>query len=469
MSSKLWTEEQFNCPVCLDLPNDPVTIPCGHSYCMACIKDYWSKDDPKGIYSCPQCRQTFCPKPTLSRNTMLAEAVEQLRKGVPKSEVRESMRSARGVARSKAKLSSSAVPCDMCKGEQQAAVKSCLTCMSSFCEAHLKPHKTKKALKEHELIAPTGNLADKICTQHKYLQEFFCRQCKMFVCWLCTSNQHKGHECVSTKAERLERQQKVLSEMQAENQQKLKDRGQELKDMKKMIERSADRVHDDSEQVLSELRRSVEHLQELLEEVLDQASLEKLGQAQEVVDNLEAEIKELKRRDAEMKDLVRCEDHIHYLQSVNLTLDPNTAHRRLALSEGNTKATLQGAAQPYPDAPQRFDGWTQVMCQSPLYAQRCYWEVEWRGRGSSMGVAYGALSRKGSDARSGLGYNAQSWTLELSDTCCSAMHDNEKRDIAVTYSPRLGIYLDLSAGTLAFYSVADSMTHLHSFCANFTQ
>uniref|UniRef100_A0A3B4Z6G5 FinTRIM family, member 32 n=1 Tax=Stegastes partitus TaxID=144197 RepID=A0A3B4Z6G5_9TELE len=221
----------FNCPVCLDLPNDPVTIPCGHSYCMGCIKDYWSKDDPKGIYSCPQCRQTFCPKPSLSRNTMLAEAVEQLRKGALASEVRESMRKAHGGAssRSKGKMSSSAVPCDMCKGEQRAAVKSCLVCMSSFCEAHLKPHQTKKALKEHELIAPTGNLADKICTQHKYLQEFFCRQCKMFICWLCTSNQHKGHECVSTKA-------KVLSEMQAENQQKLRDREQELKDMKKMME-----------------------------------------------------------------------------------------------------------------------------------------------------------------------------------------------------------------------------------------
>lgn len=210
MSAKLWTEEQFNCPVCLELPNDPVTIPCGHSYCMGCIKDYWSKDDPKGIYSCPQCRQTFCPKPSLSRNTMLAEAVEQLRKGALKADVRESMRSARGVAssssRPKGKFSSSAVACDMCKGEQREAVKSCLVCMSSYCEAHLKPHRTKKALKEHELIAPTGNLAEKICTQHKYLQEFFCRQCKMFVCWLCTSNQHKGHECVSTKAERLEKQ-----------------------------------------------------------------------------------------------------------------------------------------------------------------------------------------------------------------------------------------------------------------------
>lgn len=208
--SKLWTDEQFNCPVCLDLPNDPVTIPCGHSYCMACIKDFWSKDEPKGIYSCPQCRQVFCPMPSLSRNTMLAEAVEQLRKGALKADVRDSIRSARGgttsSSKSKVKLSSSAVACDMCKGRQNEAVKSCLVCMSSYCEAHLKPHQTKKALKQHELIAPTSNLAEKICTQHKYLQEFFCRQCQTFICWLCTSNQHKGHESVSTKVERLEKQ-----------------------------------------------------------------------------------------------------------------------------------------------------------------------------------------------------------------------------------------------------------------------
>lgn len=770
MSTKLWTEEQFNCPVCLDLPNDPVTIPCGHSYCMACIKDYWSKDDPKGIYSCPQCRQTFCPKPSLSRNTMLAEAVEQLRRS-GKAGRRVSTSSTISSSRSRGKLPSSAVPCDMCKGEQRAAIKSCLSCMSSYCEAHLKPHQTKKNLKQHELIAPTSNLAEKICTQHKYLQEFYCRQCRMFICWLCTSNNHKGHECSSTKAERIERQ-KVLAELQAENQQRLKDREQELKDLKKMMDvmkRSADGVHGDTERALSELQRSVERLQELLEEILDQASMEKLGQAQEVVESLETEIKELKRRDEEMKDLARCEDHIHYLQacdsmsdplesgdlppvqinpeasfepvrdvildlrerveelcnkelgkiskqvnditlfffgdagrgqkggifklfsglgsrntnnrsqasipsissggrgtdrkgignrspdvrsrdaprdrgnnnsprlrdrmrredresgrennlrpsprlsirpsprssptpsrresqslwsrssqgqaslapavtptpvpvtptpvptpapaapasgfsrmasitsifrshrrgttparpasnaaegsafgmaavpetpteinpslfldtptpqsapafpflreisiesiqapeprsreeflqySVILTLDPNTAHKRLTLSEGNTKASLQVAAQPYADVPQRFDGWTQVLCDSPLGGPRCYWEVDWRGRGSSMGIAYGSLARKGMDARSGLGYNAQSWTLELSDTCCSAMHDNQKKDIPVTYSPRLGLYLDLTGGTLEFYSVAESMTHLHTFRANFTQ
>lgn len=161
------------------------------------------------------------------------------------------------------------------------------------------------------------------------------------------------------------------------------------------------------------------------------------------------------------------EEFLQY--AITLTLDPNTAHKRLVLSESNTKASLQSSAQPYPDVPQRFDGWTQVLCQSPLSAQRCYWEVEWRGRGSSVGVSYGSISRKGADARSGLGYNAQSWTLELSDTCCSAMHDNEKKDIPVTYSPRVGIYADMAGGMLSFYSVADNVTLLHSFRANFTQ
>lgn len=86
-------------------------------------------------------------------------------------------------------------------------------------------------------------------------------------------------------------------------------------------QRSSVRVHDDTEQALVELQRSVERLQELLEEVLDQANQDKMGQAQEVANSLEAEIKELKRRDKEMKDLARCEDHIHYLQ-VDRTLRP---------------------------------------------------------------------------------------------------------------------------------------------------
>uniref|UniRef100_A0A669CYP4 RING-type domain-containing protein n=1 Tax=Oreochromis niloticus TaxID=8128 RepID=A0A669CYP4_ORENI len=71
--------EKLCCSVCLDLLKDPVTIPCGHNYCMSCIRVHWNKEDPKGIYSCPQCRKIFIPRPALVKNTMLAELVEDLK------------------------------------------------------------------------------------------------------------------------------------------------------------------------------------------------------------------------------------------------------------------------------------------------------------------------------------------------------------------------------------------------------
>uniref|UniRef100_A0A671MSK6 RING-type domain-containing protein n=1 Tax=Sinocyclocheilus anshuiensis TaxID=1608454 RepID=A0A671MSK6_9TELE len=72
-------QEQFSCPICMDLLRDPVTIPCGHNYCKECIKSYWEQKNQKKLCSCPECRQTFSPRPALNKNTLFAEVVEKLR------------------------------------------------------------------------------------------------------------------------------------------------------------------------------------------------------------------------------------------------------------------------------------------------------------------------------------------------------------------------------------------------------
>uniref|UniRef100_A0A8C5CQ11 Uncharacterized protein n=1 Tax=Gadus morhua TaxID=8049 RepID=A0A8C5CQ11_GADMO len=160
----------------------------------------------------------------------------------------------------------------------------------------------------------------------------------------------------------------------------------------------------------------------------------------------------------------------------DLTLDPNTAHRRLSLSEDNRKVTLVGEDQPYPDHPDRFDSWPQVLGREALTG-RCYWEVEREGR-IYIGVAYRGITRRGGGCDSGLGVNNKSWSLYCSDDVYSAWYNGRQTALPPppAGSTRVAVYLDRPAGSLSFYSVSpggggssDTLTHLHTFCSSFTQ
>ncbi|KAG7491275.1 hypothetical protein MATL_G00001380 [Megalops atlanticus] len=153
-----------------------------------------------------------------------------------------------------------------------------------------------------------------------------------------------------------------------------------------------------------------------------------------------------------------------------LTLDPNTAHRELSLSEGDRKVThTEGREQPYPDHPERFDWWPHVLCREGLSGTRCYWEAECSG-GAMIAVAYKGISRKGKGSDSGFGYNDQSWSLWCSGEGFFARHNSNSTLIPAPSSRRVGVYLDWPAGTLSFYSVSsDTLTHLHTFHTTFTQ
>ncbi|XP_058872234.1 tripartite motif-containing protein 16-like [Acipenser ruthenus] len=315
MASKVWSEDRFSCPVCLDLLKDPVAIPCGHSYCMGCIKNCWDQTDHTGVYSCPQCREAFTPRPVLRRNTMLAELVEELKKtGI-------NPRPAQSYA------GPGDVPCDFCTGRKFKAVKSCLTCLASYCETHVKPHSEVTPLKKHKLINAIGDLEQKLCAEHQRLCEVFCRTDQIFICWLCADKKHKDHDTVSAEAERSVKQ-KQLGETQTEIQQRIQERLKEIEELKKAVEslkRSACIEIKESEKIFKELIRSIEKIHTEVIELIGANEKAAVNQAEGRMKKLEQEIAELRRRNTELKQLSETEDHIHFLQNFQSLCAPPEA------------------------------------------------------------------------------------------------------------------------------------------------
>ncbi|XP_036416300.1 E3 ubiquitin-protein ligase TRIM47-like [Colossoma macropomum] len=295
-------QDQFSCPVCLDLLKDPVAFPCGHSFCMVCINGCCDQGDQRGVYSCPQCRETFTPRPVLRRNNMLAEVVEILKK----TELQ-------AASPAHCYAGPGDVECDFCTGRKRKAIKSCLVCLASYCEAHLKPHYQSPAFKKHKLVEASKQLQEKICPQHDKLIEIYCRTDHSCICYLCTMDEHMGHSAVAAVAERKEKQNQ-LKEMQRKFQEKEK-KLQEVKQAVKTLKSSAQAAVEDSERIFTELIRSIEKTRSEVTELIRAQEEAELSGAEELLEQLEQEIADLKRRDTELEQLSHTEDHIHFLQS----------------------------------------------------------------------------------------------------------------------------------------------------------
>ncbi|XP_030634268.1 tripartite motif-containing protein 16-like [Chanos chanos] len=527
-------QDQFMCPVCLDLLKDPVTIPCGHNYCMGCIKGCWDQDDQKGVYNCPQCRETFSPRPVLGKNTMLAEVVEKLKK--------TRLQAAPPPAHCYAGPGD--VECGVCTGRKFKAIKSCLVCLDSYCQTHFERHEELHSGKRHKVTDATTKLQDQICPHHNKLIELWCRTDQQFMCYLCMVDEHRDHKTVSVAAERTERQ-KQLGERQSKTQRRIQEREKEVQELRQAVEslrRSAQAAVEDSERIFTELIRSIERrCREVTELIRDQEKSE-LSQAEGVLERLEQEISDLRRRDTELEQLSHTEDHIHFLQSFSslcsppgpedslsitvsphlsfedvgksvsqlkeqlenfwkkefgrlsmrhsdiiplpepktrdeflqyscdLTLDPNTAHKLLCLSEGNRVVTCSKTARSYPDHPERFNGLCQVLCRESV-SERCYWETEWSENSEvSISVSYKDIRRKGGGYECVFGFNDQSWSLYCSPSNYLFRHNKKVTKLSIVpSSSRIGVYVDHRAGTLSFYSVSDTMTLLHRVHTTFTQ
>ncbi|XP_053537628.1 E3 ubiquitin/ISG15 ligase TRIM25 isoform X2 [Ictalurus punctatus] len=302
----LGLQNQFSCPICLDLLKDPVTILCGHTFCMVCISGCWDQEDQKGVYSCPQCRQTFNPRPVVGKNSMLAEVVETLKKT--------------GLQATRPAHCSAGpedVECDFCTGRKSKAIKSCLVCLASFCETHLQPHYKSPAFKKHKLVEASRRLQEQICSQHDKLLEVYCRTDQQCICMLCILDKHKRHDTVSAAAGRAEKQRQLL-EMQGKFKQRIQDRQKELQKLRNSVEthkRSAQTAVHKTETLFTALIKSIERRCSELTALIRAQEKAAVSRAEEVMKQLEQEIAELKRRDSEMEELSHTEDPIYFLQS----------------------------------------------------------------------------------------------------------------------------------------------------------
>ncbi|XP_014835582.1 PREDICTED: tripartite motif-containing protein 16-like protein [Poecilia mexicana] len=485
--------ETFSCSICMDLLKDPVAIPCGHSYCMKCIKTHWDAEDQKGIHSCPGCRETFTPRPVLKKNIMLAALVEQLKKT-----------GLQAAAADHCYAGPEDVACDVCSGRKLKAIMSCSVCLASYCKEHLQPHYHSAPFRKHKLVQPARDLQENICSPER---------------------------------------QRELEESRGKIQQMIQNQEKDVKLLQQEVEainHSADKTVEENDEVFTQL---IHLLQRRSSEVKQQIRFHQKTEVSRVKDlqkKLEQEITELKRKGAELEQVSHTEDHGQFLLNYSslpalsesthtssikirplrhfedltaaltefrdklqqvesdswdnvllmvtqmdvllsgpeprtragflnyyceISLDQNTAYERLELSEGNRKVTLLNKDLPYLRHPDRFTFWSQVLSRESLTG-RCYWEVEWSGK-VCVAVAYKNISRVGNTDACGFGFNDKSWALYCSNLTFG--HNNIWTSVSGPVSSRVGVYLDHTAGLLSFCSVSDSMTLIHRVQTTFTQ
>uniref|UniRef100_A0A3Q3D370 Bloodthirsty-related gene family, member 30 n=1 Tax=Hippocampus comes TaxID=109280 RepID=A0A3Q3D370_HIPCM len=199
--------QELTCSICLDLFTDPVSTPCGHNFCQACIGGYWASTT---TCTCPLCKYAFEERPQLSINKVFAVITENYKisrygnataSSVPANSTNPFVKAS----------NEDVIWCDVCTGIKQPAVSSCLTCTAAYCAEHVRPHHNTPFYAKHPLMDPQQALRGRTCSLHRRLLEVFCRTCQRCICAICVLEDHRTHQTVSVQTERLSKQVRALS------------------------------------------------------------------------------------------------------------------------------------------------------------------------------------------------------------------------------------------------------------------
>ncbi|XP_059827026.1 nuclear factor 7, brain-like [Hypanus sabinus] len=433
-----WTEEVI-CPICLDFFTDPVSLECGHNFCRTCITRCWEREERN---SCPECREEFADR-TLRVSRVLARLAEKARK------------------------------------------------------LHLKPK--GKESKLH-------------CEEHEEELKLFCETDKTLICLICRdAREHKSHnfmpvkEAVNIYQDRVKSSLDSLTKRQAdfqemEQQQKEKISGvreqsqsvqsqitSQFDELRRIITEKEQRVlrdiREEEERILNPMEKNLQVIQKNLNAIYKEIS--KLQEQMDQQDNIIFLMEEARRkrrisdnfqtlsvRDGallvEKFDYpylldIASEEVVGGIKHVSVTLDVETAHPRLEVSEDRKSVRWTGTRRNLPDTGKRFTVWACVLGSEGFTSGRHYWEVEVMGnRRWCLGVAAESVERKrGVTLSPETGF----WTIARVDDEMWVYTSPVSRLPAGPIPGRVGVYLSYESGTVSFYN-AETKSHLHTFTGN---
>ncbi|XP_028662370.1 E3 ubiquitin-protein ligase TRIM47-like [Erpetoichthys calabaricus] len=291
------SDDHFTCPICLDLYVNIVSIPCGHNYCKSCVEIYWKE---RNIFTCPVCKARFFRRPNLNVNKGFSEIVEEFKK-------RRSLFPEKNLA------GQGDVGCDVCTGIKFKALKSCLVCVTSYCEDHIRHHE-KEALKWHTLVSPVKNPQEWLCKLHKRPLMFFCKTDQVCICRICNEYVHQGHETVAADVEWRQRKkqignlQTIIRKRQVAGMKKIAELNGDLLSIK-------DSALAEANKHLEESLRAIERARAEILARIEVKRKEQEDRAGEFIEKIEQDIVELEKKKTEFEKLLEAEDHISFLQN----------------------------------------------------------------------------------------------------------------------------------------------------------
>ncbi|XP_039217071.1 E3 ubiquitin-protein ligase TRIM39-like isoform X2 [Crotalus tigris] len=435
---------EASCSVCLEYLKDPVIIDCGHNFCRVCITRWW--EDLNRDFPCPVCRKTFRHR-SLKPNRQLGNMVE--------------------IAK-------------------QLQVTN------------------KRKIRDENL-----------CEKHNEVLRLFCKEDQEAVCLACEiSHEHRSHTVVSlddASQEYKEKMQKCLEPLEKKLQEiahcksreekkagelkrKVEDRRQliisEFEELHLFLAEEQEilmqRLENEEKEILQKLKENVAELSEQrialnsliteIEEKCLQSGMDMLKDVRSTFERCEeAQAHESSQVSVELeKNFYNFPRQYFVLRKIikrltgDLTLDPETAHPNLLLSEDRRSVKfVEQRLRDLPDSPKRFTIYPCVLATEGFISGRHYWEVEVGEKTHwALGVCKDSVSRKGETTSvPETGY----WRVRLLNGEKYAATTTPFTPLHITIKPkRVGVFLDYEAGKLSFYNVTDR-SHMYTFTDTFTE